>query len=52
MSRFLTMSEASEHCRGRPSVATMHRLARDGHLPVRRVGLDAYVAKLRAGGEQ
>ncbi len=38
MSRFLTMNEASEHCGGRPSAATLYRLAKDGHLPVRRIG--------------
>jgi excisionase family DNA binding protein len=38
VSKFLTMSEASEHCGGTPSAATLYRLARDGHLPVRRIG--------------
>ena len=38
MSKFLTLSEASEHCGGRPSEATLYRLAREGHLPVRRIG--------------
>lgn len=32
------MSEASRHCGGVPSVETLYRLARDGHLPVRRIG--------------
>jgi predicted DNA-binding transcriptional regulator AlpA len=38
MSRFLTMTEASRHCGGVPSAETLYRLARDGHLPVRRIG--------------
>ncbi len=38
MSRFLSLAEASEHCGGRPSTATFYRLAREGHLPVRRIG--------------
>ncbi len=38
MSAFLTMREASEHCGGTPSEATLYRLAREGHLPVRRIG--------------
>jgi predicted DNA-binding transcriptional regulator AlpA len=38
MSRFLTMAEASKHCGGVPSAETLYRLARDGHLPVRRIG--------------
>ena len=38
MSRFLTMSEASAHCGGHPSAATLYRLAQAGHLPVRRIG--------------
>jgi len=32
------MEEASEHCGGRPAPATLYRLAREGHLPVRRIG--------------
>ena len=38
MSRFLTMLEASDHCGGRPSESTLRRLAKAGHLPVRRIG--------------
>jgi len=38
VSRFLTLSEATVHCGGRPSEATLRRLAKDGHLPVRRIG--------------
>jgi predicted DNA-binding transcriptional regulator AlpA len=38
MSQFLTMPEASAHCGGVPSPETMYRLAREGHLPVRRIG--------------
>jgi len=38
MSQFLTMTEASLHCGGVPSPETLYRLARDGHLPVRRIG--------------
>ena len=38
MSQFLTMSEASVHCGGVPSPETLYRLAREGHLPVRRIG--------------
>jgi hypothetical protein len=34
----LNLTEASEHCGGRPSTATLYRLAREGHLPVRRIG--------------
>jgi hypothetical protein len=32
------MAEASKHCGGVPSAETLYRLARDGHLPVRRIG--------------
>ena len=38
MSQFLTMGEASVHCGGVPSPETLYRLAREGHLPVRRIG--------------
>ena len=38
MSRFLSMAEASEHCGGTPSEATLYRLAREGHIPARRCG--------------
>jgi excisionase family DNA binding protein len=38
MSQFLTMPEASAHCGGVPSPETLYRLAREGHLPVRRIG--------------
>ena len=38
VSRFLTMAEASKHCGGVPSAETLYRLARAGHLPVRRIG--------------
>lgn len=38
MSQFLTMREASEHLGGKPSEATLYRLARAGHLPARRIG--------------
>ena len=38
MSRFLTMREASAHCGNVPSPETLYRLAREGHLPVRRIG--------------
>ena len=32
------MSEASVHCGGVPSPEKLYRLAREGHLPVRRIG--------------
>jgi hypothetical protein len=32
------MTEASVHCGGVPSPETLYRLARTGHLPVRRIG--------------
>jgi excisionase family DNA binding protein len=32
------MPEASVHCGGVPSPETLYRLAREGHLPVRRIG--------------
>ena len=38
MSQFLTMPEASVHCGGVPSSETLYRLAREGHLPIRRIG--------------
>jgi excisionase family DNA binding protein len=38
VSQFLTMPEASAHCGGVPSSETLYRLAREGHLPVRRIG--------------
>ena len=38
MSQFLTMPEASVHFGGVPSPETLYRLAREGHLPVRRIG--------------
>jgi excisionase family DNA binding protein len=38
MSQFLTIPEASAHCGGVPSAETLYRLARTGHLPVRRIG--------------
>jgi hypothetical protein len=38
VSQFLTMPEASVHCGGVPSPETLYRLAREGHLPVRRIG--------------
>ena len=38
MSQFLTMPEASVHCGGVPSLETLYRLAREGHLPIRRIG--------------
>jgi excisionase family DNA binding protein len=38
VSQFLTMPEASAHCGGVPSPETLYRLAREGHLPVRRIG--------------
>jgi excisionase family DNA binding protein len=38
VSRFLTMAGASERLGGMPSPETLYRLAREGHLPVRRIG--------------
>jgi excisionase family DNA binding protein len=35
---FLTMAQASEALGGSPSTETLYRLARAGHLPVRRIG--------------
>ncbi len=35
---FLTMRQASEHLGGVPSAETLYRLAREGHLPVKRIG--------------
>jgi excisionase family DNA binding protein len=35
---FLTLKQASVRLGGVPSAETMYRLARDGHLPVKRIG--------------
>jgi len=38
MGRFFTMPEASDELGGTPSAKTLYRLAREGHLPVKRIG--------------
>jgi excisionase family DNA binding protein len=47
MSRFMTMAEASEHLGGVPSPETLYRLAREGHLPVRRIGRKIVISDRR-----
>jgi excisionase family DNA binding protein len=44
---FLTMAQASERLGGVPSEATLYRLARDGHLPVRRIGRKLVISERR-----
>ena len=46
MARFLTMAEASERL-GHVSEATLYRLSREGHLPVRRIGRKILISELR-----
>jgi excisionase family DNA binding protein len=43
----LSMAQASERLGGSPSVATMYRLARDGHLPVKRIGRRLVISEHR-----
>ena len=45
-SRFLTMAEAAERA-GHISPDTLYRLARDGHLPVRRIGRKLVISERR-----
>ncbi len=47
MARFLTMRQASEHLGGVPSAETLYRLARDGHLPVKRIGRRTVISDVR-----
>ncbi len=47
MSVFLTMPEASKRLGGTPSAETLYRLARDGHLPVRRIGRRVVISERR-----
>lgn len=44
---FLTLREASEALGGRPSVTTLQRLAREGHLPVTRCGRRTLIARVQ-----
>ena len=41
------MKEASEALGGTPSPETLYRLARDGHLPVRRIGRRTVISETR-----
>ena len=47
MARFLTMPQASEHLGGVPSPETLYRLAREGHLPVKRIGRRLVISDVR-----
>lgn len=47
MARFLTMRQASEHLGGVPSAETLYRLAREGHLPVKRIGRRTVISDVR-----
>lgn len=44
MSRFLTMQEAAAQA-GHVSAETLYRLAREGHLPVRRIGRKVVISE-------
>jgi excisionase family DNA binding protein len=44
--RFLSMHEAAERA-GHVSVSTLYRLARAGHLPVRRIGRRLVISEAR-----
>jgi len=44
---FLTIRQASEHLGGVPSAETLYRLARTGHLPVRRIGRRLVISERR-----
>jgi excisionase family DNA binding protein len=46
MARFLNMAEAAEHL-GNVSAETLYRLAREGHLPVRRIGRRLVISETR-----
>ena len=47
MARFLTMRQASEHLGGTPSAELLYRLAREGHLPVKRIGRKIVISEMR-----
>ena len=47
MARFLTMREASEQLGGTPSAENLYRLARDGHLPAKRIGRRLVISQAR-----
>jgi len=47
VARFLTMRQASEHLGGVPSAETLYRLAREGHLPVKRIGRRLVISEVR-----
>jgi excisionase family DNA binding protein len=47
MARFLSMRQASEHLGGTPSTETLYRLAREGHLPVKRIGRKVVISEMR-----
>ena len=47
VSRFLTMPQASERCGGVPSAETLYRLAREGFLPVKRIGRRVVISDVR-----
>jgi excisionase family DNA binding protein len=47
VNRFLTMAGASAHVGGVPSAETFYRLARDGHLPVKRIGRRLVISSRR-----
>jgi hypothetical protein len=41
------MRQASEHLGGVPSAETLYRLAREGHLPVKRIGRRTVISDVR-----
>lgn len=47
MPRFLSMRQASEVLGGTPSAETLYRLAREGHLPVKRIGRRIVISEMR-----
>ncbi len=47
MARFLSMRQASDHLGGVPSAETLYRLAREGHLPVKRIGRRLVISDVR-----
>ena len=47
MAKFLTMRQASEYLGGVPSSETLYRLAREGHLPVKRIGRRLVISDVR-----
>jgi hypothetical protein len=44
---FLTMPQASKHLGGVPSAESLYRLAREGHLPVKRIGRKIVISQYR-----